>query len=188
MPAGLLKDPQPHDIFEETKTLPSAALVREIGVHNALGAYGGRRFYAKQRPGAAGKIGKAFALSSGNGGDCGRGIVGSFDGEKLTLEENHRFPNEPVMPGVLLVEAMSQCGALYILNMLDKPENYSTYFVKIDKVIFHKKVVPGDTLIFKIEQSAGLRHGIAMMKGYIFVGEKLVVEAQFVGQIIKNKE
>ena len=98
------------------------------------------------------------------------------------------FPDEPVMPGVLLVEAMSQCGALHILNMLDEPSKYSTYFVKIDKVIFHNKVVPGDTLIFKIEQTAPLRHGLAMMKGYVFVGEKLAAEAQFTGQIIKNKE
>ena len=98
------------------------------------------------------------------------------------------FPDEPVMPGVLLIEAMSQCGALHILNMLDEPSKYSTYFVKIDKVIFHNKVVPGDTLIFKIEQTAPLRHGLAMMKGYVFVGEKLAAEAQFTGQIIKNKE
>ena len=98
------------------------------------------------------------------------------------------FPNEPVMPGVLLVEAMSQCGALYILNMLEEPEKYSTYFIKIEKVMFYKKVIPGDTLVFKIEQTLPLRHGLAMMKGYIFVGEKLVCEAQFVGQIVKNKE
>ena len=98
------------------------------------------------------------------------------------------FPEEPVMPGVLLVEAMSQCGALHIMNMLDEPEKYSTYFVKIEKVMFHKKVVPGDTLVFKIEQTAPLRHGLAMMKGYVFVGEKLAAEAQFTGQIIKNKE
>ena len=98
------------------------------------------------------------------------------------------FPNEPLMPGVLLAEAMSQCGALFVLNMLDEPEKYSTYFLKIEKIAFHKKVVPGDTLVFKIEQTAPLRHGIAMMKGYVFVGEKLVAEAQFTGQIIKNKE
>ncbi len=98
------------------------------------------------------------------------------------------FPSEPVMPGVLLVEAMSQCGALHILNMFEDANRYSTYFVKIDRVVFHKKVVPGDTLVFKIEQTAPLRHGIAMMKGYVFVGEKMVAEAQFTGQIIKNKE
>lgn len=98
------------------------------------------------------------------------------------------FPEEPVMPGVLLVEAMSQCGALHIMNMLEDPDKYSTYFIKIDKVLFHKKVVPGDTLVFKVEQSAPLRHGIAVMKGYVFVGERLAAEAQFTGQIIRNKD
>ena len=97
------------------------------------------------------------------------------------------FPEEPVMPGVLQVEAMSQVGALMILNMLDDPKLYSTYFLKIEKVMFHKKVVPGDTLVFRVELVSPLRHGIAMMKGYGFVGEKLAVEATFTGQIIKNK-
>ena len=115
-------------------------------------------------------------------------IVGT---KNVTMNEpffTGHFPDEPVMPGVLLVEAMSQCGALLIMNMLDEPEKYSTYFLKIDKIAFHKKVIPGDTLVFKVEQTAPLRHGIAMMKGYVFVGEKLVTEAQFTGQIIKNKE
>ena len=83
---------------------------------------------------------------------------------------------------------MTQCGALFVLNMLDDPSKYSTYFLKIDKITFHKKVVPGDTLVFKVEQMAPLRHGITMMRGYVFVGEKLVAEAHFTGQIIKNKE
>ena len=98
------------------------------------------------------------------------------------------FPEEPIMPGVLLVEAMSQVGALYVLNQLDDPKKYSTYFVKIDKIVFHKKVVPGDTLVFKVEQVAPLRHSLSVMKGYVFVGEKLVAEAVFTGQITKNKE
>ena len=115
-------------------------------------------------------------------------IVGT---KNVTMNEPFfagHFPDEPVMPGVLLVEAMSQCGALLVMNMLDEPSKYSTYFLKIDKIAFHKKVVPGDTLVFKVEQLAPLRHGITMMKGYVFVGETLVAEAQFTGQIIKNKE
>ncbi len=96
------------------------------------------------------------------------------------------FPDEPVMPGVLLVEAMSQCGGLLVLNTLDDPEKYSTYFLKIDNVKFRDKVVPGDTLIFKVELLAPVRHGISSMKGYIFVGDKLVAEASFTGQIKKN--
>ena len=115
-------------------------------------------------------------------------IVGT---KNVTMNEPFfvgHFPEEPIMPGVLLVEAMSQCGGLFVMNMLDDPTKYSTYFLKIDKIAFHKKVVPGDTLVFKVEQVAPLRHGITIMKGYVFVGEKLVAEAQFTGQIIKNKE
>ena len=111
--------------------------------------------------------------------------------KNITINEpffNGHFPDEPIMPGVLLIEAMSQCGALLTMNMLDEPMRYSTYFLKIEKVSFYRKVVPGDTLIFKVEQPVPLRHGISMMKGYVFVGEELVAEAQFTGQIIKNKE
>lgn len=97
------------------------------------------------------------------------------------------FPEEPVMPGVLMIEAMSQCGGLLVLNTLDDPERYSTYFLKIDNVKYRKKVVPGDTLIFKVELLAPVRHGISSMQGYIFVGDTLVAEATFTGQIIKNK-
>ena len=115
-------------------------------------------------------------------------IVGT---KNVTMNEpffTGHFPDEPIMPGVLLIEAMSQCGALLVMNMLDEPERYSTYFLRIEKIAFHKKVVPGDTLIFKVEQTAPLRHGISIMRGYVFVGEKLVAEAQFTGQIIKNKD
>ncbi|MCR5069012.1 MAG: bifunctional UDP-3-O-[3-hydroxymyristoyl] N-acetylglucosamine deacetylase/3-hydroxyacyl-ACP dehydratase [Prevotella sp.] len=97
------------------------------------------------------------------------------------------FPEEPVMPGVLMIEAMSQCGGLLVLNTLDDPERYSTYFLKIDNVKYRKKVVPGDTLIFKVELLAPVRHGISSMQGYIFVGDTLVAEATFTGQIVRNK-
>ncbi|MBQ5752562.1 MAG: bifunctional UDP-3-O-[Bacteroidaceae bacterium] len=110
--------------------------------------------------------------------------------KNVTMTEPYfagHFPDEPLMPGVLLVEAMSQCGALLVMNMLDEPEKYSTYFLKIDKIQFHKKVVPGDTVVMRVEQNAPLRHGITVMKGYLFVGEKLAAEASFTGQIIKNK-
>ncbi|MDR1330691.1 MAG: bifunctional UDP-3-O-[3-hydroxymyristoyl] N-acetylglucosamine deacetylase/3-hydroxyacyl-ACP dehydratase [Tannerella sp.] len=97
------------------------------------------------------------------------------------------FPQEPVMPGVLLVEAMAQTGGLLVLNSVDEPERYSTYFMKIDGVKFRQKVVPGDTLIFRLELLAPMRRGISTMKGYVFVGEKVVCEAEFMAQIIKNK-
>ena len=97
------------------------------------------------------------------------------------------FPQEPVMPGVLQIEAMAQCGGLLVLNTLEEPERWSTYFMKIDDVKFRQKVVPGDTLIFKVDLLAPVRHGISSMKGYVFVGDKVVSEATFTAQIVKNK-
>lgn len=97
------------------------------------------------------------------------------------------FPQEPVMPGVLQIEAMAQCGGLLVLSQLEEPERWSTYFLKIDDVKFRKKVVPGDTLLFRVELLQPVRHGISTMKGYIFVGDTVVSEASFTAQIIKNK-
>jgi UDP-3-O-[3-hydroxymyristoyl] N-acetylglucosamine deacetylase/3-hydroxyacyl-[acyl-carrier-protein] dehydratase len=97
------------------------------------------------------------------------------------------FPEEPVMPGVLLVEAMAQTGGLLVLNTLDEPHRYSTYFLKIDNVKFRQKVVPGDTVIFKLELISEIRRGCAYMKGYAFVGDKIATEAEFMAQIAKNK-
>jgi UDP-3-O-[3-hydroxymyristoyl] N-acetylglucosamine deacetylase/3-hydroxyacyl-[acyl-carrier-protein] dehydratase len=91
------------------------------------------------------------------------------------------------MPGVLQIEAMAQTGGLLVLNSVDEPERYSTYFLKIDQVKFRRKVVPGDTLILRLEMISPIRRGIATMKGHIFVGEQLVSEAEFMAQIIKNK-
>lgn len=97
------------------------------------------------------------------------------------------FPEEPIMPGVLQIEAMAQCGGLLILSQLEEPERWSTYFLKIDDVKFRHKVIPGDTLLFKVELLHPLRHEISTMKGYVFVGDHIVSEATFTAQIIKNK-
>ena len=97
------------------------------------------------------------------------------------------FPQEPVMPGVLLVEAMAQTGGLLVLGTVEDPERYSTYFMKIDNVKFRQKVVPGDTVLFHVSFMTELRRGCAVMKGRAFVGEKLVTECEFMAQIIKNK-
>lgn len=97
------------------------------------------------------------------------------------------FPQEPVMPGVLQIEAMAQCGGLLVLNTLEEPERWSTYFMRIDDVKFRQKVVPGDTLLFKVDLLAPVRHGISSMKGYVFVGDKVVSEATFTAQKVKNK-
>lgn len=97
------------------------------------------------------------------------------------------FPQEPVMPGVLLVEAMAQTGGLLVLGTVEAPERYSTYFMKIDNVKFRQKVVPGDTLIFHVSFLSPLRRGCAMMKGVAFVADKVVCECEFMAQIVKNK-
>lgn len=97
------------------------------------------------------------------------------------------FPQEPVMPGVLMVEAMAQTGGLLVLSTVEDPERYSTYFMKIDNVKFRQKVVPGDTLLFHVSFMTPLRRGCAMMKGIAFVGDKVVCECEFMAQIIKNK-
>ncbi len=96
------------------------------------------------------------------------------------------FPSEPVMPGVLLIESLAQAGGMLILGMVPDPENYSTYFMKIDKVKFKAKVVPGDTLILKMDLLSPIRRGIGVMFGEVFVGEKLVCEGELMAQIVKE--
>ena len=97
------------------------------------------------------------------------------------------FPQEPVMPGVLQVEAMAQVGGLLVLSTVDDPKKYSTYFMKIDNVKFRQKVVPGDTLVFHLSLMSEIRRGCAVMKGYACVREKIGSEAEFMAQIVKNK-
>lgn len=97
------------------------------------------------------------------------------------------FPEEPVMPGVLLIEAAAQMGGMLVLGTVSDPENYSTYFLKIEKVKFKQKVVPGDTLILKVDLLEPIRRGIAIVFAEIFVGSTLVMEGELMAQIVKNK-
>lgn len=98
------------------------------------------------------------------------------------------FPQEPVMPGVLLVEALAQAGGIFVLNGVEHPEEYSTYFLRIDNVRFKRKVVPGDTLQLEVHMVEPLRRGIASMLGKVFVGGQLACEATLMAQIIRNKK
>lgn len=97
------------------------------------------------------------------------------------------FPDEPVMPGVLMIEAMAQTGGILVLNEVDDPKKYSTYFLKIDKLKFKHKVVPGDTLVIKMELTEPVRRGIVSMYGQAYVGNTLVIEGEMIAQIIRNK-
>lgn len=97
------------------------------------------------------------------------------------------FPGEPVMPGVLQIEAMAQVGGILVLNTVPDPENYTTYFMKIDQAKFKRKVVPGDTLVFKLELITPIRRGIAHMFGRGYVGDDIAIEAEMMAQIVKNR-
>jgi UDP-3-O-[3-hydroxymyristoyl] N-acetylglucosamine deacetylase/3-hydroxyacyl-[acyl-carrier-protein] dehydratase len=95
------------------------------------------------------------------------------------------FPGNPVMPGVLQLEAMAQCGGILVLSTVEDPENYGTYFLKIDNTKFKDKVVPGDTMIMKMELMEPVRRGLCIMRGRAWVGEKLVCESEMMAQIVK---
>lgn len=110
--------------------------------------------------------------------------------KNITLNEPQftgHFPTEPIMPGVLLVEAMAQAGGIFVLNGVEHPEEYSTYFLKMDNVRFKRKVVPGDTLQLEVYLIEPIRRGIATMLGKVFVAGQLACEATLMAQIIRNK-
>ena len=97
------------------------------------------------------------------------------------------FPAEPVMPGVLIIEAMSQCGGVFVISSQPADGEYSTYFMTMDSIKFRKKVVPGDTLVFRLKLMGPIRRGIANMRAIAFVGDTVVCEGEFMAQIAKNK-
>jgi len=98
------------------------------------------------------------------------------------------FPGAPVMPGVLQVEAMAQAGGILVLSTVPDPENYLTFFIKIDKVRFKQQVLPGDTLVFKLELLSSIRRGICHMQAYAYANGKLVSEAELMAQIVKRRD
>jgi UDP-3-O-[3-hydroxymyristoyl] N-acetylglucosamine deacetylase/3-hydroxyacyl-[acyl-carrier-protein] dehydratase len=109
--------------------------------------------------------------------------------KNVTLNEwffQGHFPGNPIMPGVMQIEAMAQTGGILALNSVPDPQNYWTYFLKIENVRFKQKVIPGDTLIFKLELVTPIRRGICHMRGEAFVGDKLVTEAEMMAQIVKK--
>jgi UDP-3-O-[3-hydroxymyristoyl] N-acetylglucosamine deacetylase / 3-hydroxyacyl-[acyl-carrier-protein] dehydratase len=109
--------------------------------------------------------------------------------KNVTMNEGFfigHFPEEPLMPGVLILEAMAQTGGILVLSSVPDPENYITYFLKIDNVKFRQKVVPGDTLIFHLELITPVRRGICHMRGTAYVGNKITTEAELMAQIVRK--
>jgi len=108
----------------------------------------------------------------------------------VTMNEPYfvgHFPDEPIMPAVIMVEAMAQAGGIFVLSKVEEPELYSTYFLKISEARFRNKVVPGDVLVFVIELSSPIKRGICSMNGKAFIGDKVAVEVGLTAQIVKNK-
>ncbi len=111
--------------------------------------------------------------------------------KNVTMNEDFfrgHFPGNPIMPGVLQIEAMAQTGGILALKTVPDPENYLTFFMKIDNVRFRNQVVPGDTLIFHLELMEAVRRGIFHMKGTAYVGDKIATEAEMMAQIVRVKE
>jgi len=111
--------------------------------------------------------------------------------KNVTMNEEFfrgHFPNEPVMPGVLQIEAMAQTGGTLILSSIDDPKSYTAYFLKIEKVKFRDKVIPGDTLVLNCQLASTIRRGLCHMRGIGYVNNKPVVEAEMLARIIKKQD
>jgi UDP-3-O-[3-hydroxymyristoyl] N-acetylglucosamine deacetylase/3-hydroxyacyl-[acyl-carrier-protein] dehydratase len=110
--------------------------------------------------------------------------------KNVTMNEPYfpgHFPGNPIMPGVLQVEAMAQTGGILVMENIDEPHAYDTFFLKIDGARFRKTVIPGDTIVFRLDLVAPIRRGLVEMKGRAFVGNTLVAEADLLAQIIKRR-
>jgi UDP-3-O-[3-hydroxymyristoyl] N-acetylglucosamine deacetylase/3-hydroxyacyl-[acyl-carrier-protein] dehydratase len=109
--------------------------------------------------------------------------------KNITMNEGYfigHYPDEPIMPGVLQIEAMAQCGGILLLSFVPDPENYVLYFLKIENIKFKQKVVPGDTLNIRMRLLEPVKRGIAFTFGQVFVGETLVMEGEFMAQLAKK--
>ncbi len=115
------------------------------------------------------------------------GIIGV---KNITMNEPQftgHFPSNPIMPGVLLLEAMAQVGGIFSLSKVDEPHLYSTYFMKIDGAKFKRKVIPGDTVVFELELISPIRRGLVNMRGKAYVNGQLCTEADMLAQVVKDK-
>ena len=98
------------------------------------------------------------------------------------------FPGNPIMPGVLQIEAMAQVGGIFSLSGVEDPHLYSTYFMKIDKVKFKRKVVPGDTIVFELKLISPIRRGLVHMAGIAYVNGQTCMEAEMLASVVKDRE